>query len=159
MPDALFDLKAMRSTVDAFDRLLSATPREVAHIRINPDAWTLAEIVGHLVDSASNNHQRFARLRLGDLKSFPSYKAEPWVEAQGYDLCDFAMLAELWRQYNGLLLHLAATTPESAADNAWHLDGKPLTLAFLVRDYYVHLAEHVDQYARRLAEVGDPLPG
>ena len=156
MPD-MFDLNAMRAVVDKLDRLIKGTPAEVAHIRPAPDDWTLTEIIGHLVDSASNNHQRFARLRFGDLENFPAYKAEPWVAAQQYDDCDFTMLAELWRQYNGLLLHLAETTPGEAAGNAWLLDGTPLTLEFLVRDYYDHLNLHVDHYARRLAEVSDPL--
>ncbi|MEZ7195854.1 DinB family protein [Pseudodesulfovibrio karagichevae] len=154
----MFELTAMRGKVDAFDRLLAATPAEVAHIRPVPDAWPLTEIVGHLVDSASNNHQRFARLRLGDLDAFPGYEAEAWVAAQGYDGFDFAALADLWRRYNALLLHLAATTPEAALGNRWTSQGKPLTLEFLVRDYYEHLSLHTAHYARRLAEVSDPLP-
>ncbi|WP_338669236.1 DinB family protein [Pseudodesulfovibrio methanolicus] len=154
----MFEPEAMRDKVEAFDRLLSATPPEVAHIRPAPDAWTLTEIVGHLVDSASNNHQRFARLRMGDLDSFPGYEAEAWVKAQGYDGFDFAALAGLWRQYNAFLLHLAATTPETAAGNAWASEGKSLTLESLVGDYYEHLSLHTEHYARRLAEVSDPLP-
>jgi hypothetical protein len=154
----MFELKTMRGKVDAFDRLLAATPAEVTHIRPATDDWTLTEIVGHLVDSAANNHQRFARLRLGDLDAFPGYEAETWVKVQEYDGFEFTALAELWRQYNAFLLHLAATTPETAAENVWTSEGKSQTLESLVRGYYEHLALHTEHYARRLAEVSDPLP-
>ena len=154
----MFDLETMRDKVNVFDRLLSITQPEEAHIRLTSDAWTLTEIVGHLVDSASNNHQRFARLRMGDLDSFPGYEAEAWVKAQDYDGFDFAALAGLWRQYNAFLLHLAATTPETAAGNTWTSEGKTLTLESLVNDYYEHLSLHMEQYAQRLGEVRNSLP-
>ncbi|MBU1001803.1 MAG: DinB family protein [Proteobacteria bacterium] len=147
------DTKDAQQTVADFQELLDNTPAEAAHVRVSPDAWTLAEIVGHLLDSASNNHQRFARLRLGDLENFPGYEAESWVAAQGYDACDFQPLATLWASYNALLLHLAATTPESAGKNAWIRTDGPQTLEFLITDYYSHLRLHTDHYNGRLAEV------
>ncbi|MEF2229290.1 MAG: DinB family protein [Pseudodesulfovibrio sp.] len=75
----MFDTKKAETALADFRRLLDATPAEAAHVRIAPDAWTLAEIVGHLIDSAGNNHQRFVRLRFGDLAGFPAYDTEPWV--------------------------------------------------------------------------------
>ena len=148
----MFDINTMRGTVAVLQALLETTPVGLAHVRPTADAWTLTEIVGHLVDSASNNHQRFARLRLGNLNQFPGYEAEQWVAAQNYDGYDFPALAALWTSYNNLLLHLAETTPEEAARNTWTLDGKELTLDFLVRDYYDHMAGHIDHYRKRLDE-------
>lgn len=151
----MIEMDKARSAVGAFQALLDKTPPEAAHVRPGPDAWTLSEIVGHLVDSASNNHQRFARLRLGPLESFPGYEAESWVAAQGYDVCDFGLLRTLWTAYNDLLLHLAEATPESAKDNAWTTQDGPATLEFLVTDYYEHLKLHTDHYAERLAGVAE----
>ncbi|MCA1946234.1 MAG: DinB family protein [Desulfovibrio sp.] len=149
-------LPAARRIVADMQALLDSTPLAAAHVRVAADAWTLGEIVGHLIDSASNNHQRFARLRLGNLDGFPGYKAEAWVLAQDYAACDFPMLAGLWTQYNALLLHLAATTPAAALGHVWRRPdhaGGPLTLEFLVADYYDHLRLHCQHYGDRLAEV------
>ncbi|WP_243361850.1 DinB family protein [Fundidesulfovibrio terrae] len=149
----MIDLDSARDAVAAFEELLDRTDAEAAHVRVSPDAWTLAEITGHLIDSAANNHQRFARLRLGDLEGFPGYEAQQWVEAQNYDRCDFLILATLWSSYNAFLLHLAENTPEQALGNAWIRPDGPQTLEFLISDYYAHLRLHSDHYAGRLSEV------
>ena len=48
-----------------------------ADVKLGPDKWTLKEMVAHLIDSASNNHQRFVRLQIGHEISFPGYEACP----------------------------------------------------------------------------------
>jgi len=79
------DLKKGQDIVDGFDALLQSTDSSLAHVRVASDAWTLTEIVGHLVDSAANNHQRFARLISGNLEQFPPYEAEIFVTVQQYE--------------------------------------------------------------------------
>ncbi|AGW13937.1 DinB family protein [Megalodesulfovibrio gigas] len=156
----MFNIDQARSIVADMQALLDATTPAAATVRVSPDAWTLGEIVGHLIDSASNNHQRFARLRLGHLEGFPGYDAEVWVQAQHYAACDFHTLAALWTHYNALLLHLAATTPPEVLDNRWMRPaaaGGPMTLDALITDYYAHLRLHLEQYAGRLAEVKTSL--
>lgn len=145
--------------IGEFQKLIDATPPEAAHIRIQTDAWTLTEIIGHMVDSASNNHQRFARLQHGDLDSFPAYDAEPWVAAQPYDGMDFETLAALWTSYNRFLLHLAEQTPAKLLTNAWLHEGKSMSLGFLIDDYYRHIQMHVDHYRKRLAEALQAMAG
>lgn len=149
----MFSITEARETIRSFQDLLDATPREACHVRISPDAWTLAEIVGHLIDSASNNHQRFARLRFGDLDNFPGYDAEPWVAQQKYDALDFEVLSQLWSGYNMLLLHIAETTPNNVKHNSWRTLNGPKTLEFLIEDYYNHLRLHIRHYQERLAEI------
>jgi len=149
----MFDLEKAKAALAAFQALLDATPANARHVRVAADAWTLTEIVGHLVDGASNNHQRWVRLRAGNLE-FPAYAAEEWVTLQKYDECDFGKLACLWNCYNTLLLHLAATTPKEALENVW--TGSPTgpkTLKTLIDGHYDHTRMHVEQYAKRLEEV------
>lgn len=155
----MMNIREAEQAVQDFQQLLDTTPDQAVHLRMAPDAWTLAEIVGHLIDSASNNHQRFARLRLGDLDHFPGYDAEPWVAAQGYDACDFPALKALWSSYNTLLLHLTKTTPDSALNNSWNTSQGKQTLEFLVEDYYRHLRVHTEHYENRLAEVVAEMNG
>jgi hypothetical protein len=149
----MIELNKATEAVARFQALLDRTPPEAVNVRVYSDAWTLSEIVGHLIDSASNNHQRFARLRLGNLDGFPGYEAETWVRAQEHDSCPFQILSRLWSAYNGFLLHLAETIPPTALQNAWMKPEGPLTLAFLVNDYFSHLNLHAEHYAKRLAEV------
>lgn len=149
----MFTISEARETIQTFQELLDSTPREACHVRISSDAWTLAEIVGHLIDSASNNHQRFTRLSFGDLDSFPGYDAEPWVVQQKYDHLDFEILSQLWSCYNLLLLHLADTTSNDVKRNIWRTPNGPQTLEFLIEDYYKHLRLHIRHYEERLAEI------
>jgi len=149
----MIDLEKAKASIAAFQALLDATPKEAQHVRVATDAWTLTEIVGHLVDGASNNHQRWVRLRQGNLE-FPAYAAEEWVTLQKYDACDFKTLACLWGCYNAFLLHLTATTPKEALGNVWA--GGPMgpkTLEALIEGHYAHTLMHVEQYAKRLEEV------
>lgn len=149
----MIGIESAREAVASFEDLLGRTGEDAAHVCVRPGAWTLAEITGHLIDSACNNHQRFVRLRLGDLEGFPAYEAEPWVAAQRYDRCDFLTLATLWSSYNAFLLHLAENTPETALQNVWKRPDGPKTLEFLVNDYYAHMRQHIAHYAERLEEV------
>lgn len=147
------DLTKAQKTLARFQQLVDATPPAAAHVRTTDDAWTLTEIIGHLVDSASNNHQRFARLQHGDLSNFPAYEAEPWVAAQDYDGMDFTTLATLWVTYNEFIFHLASHTPESALDHTWQQKDKRQSLNYLIDDYYAHMQLHVDHYRTRLQEI------
>ncbi|MEF2146027.1 MAG: DinB family protein [Desulfovibrionaceae bacterium] len=135
-------------------KLLRKTPSDATSVRIGPDAWTLKEIVGHLVDSASNNHQRFVRLGAGDLRDFPGYDPEVWVAQQKYDGLPWETLLHLWKSYNELLVHLIAFLPEEAGKNVWHSPDGPLSLEFLVEDYYRHMRLHIEHFARRCDEIG-----
>lgn len=150
----MFDADKARASVAAFQRLLDETRPGHAHVRTAPDAWTLAEITGHLIDSASNNHQRFVRLRQGGLDPFPAYDAQAWIDLQNHDACDFATLCALWTGFNAFLLQLAASTPGEALGNVWvsPVYG-PKTLEELIDGYYEHLDIHTAHYSGRLAEV------
>src|SRR6476660_9710877 len=72
-----------------------------------PERWSKKEVVGHLIDSASNNHQRFVRGQLAGGQDFPRYEQEGWVRVQGYQSARWADLIDLWRAYNTHLLHVA----------------------------------------------------
>jgi hypothetical protein len=149
----MFDLDAFRSAVDQFQAQLDQTEEALTATQLSPDAWSLREIVGHLVDSASNNHQRFVRLQLGDLDGFPAYEAESWIRIQHYVQLDWQLLKSLWLHYNLLLLTLVERIAEQSLGSVWSVDGEQRSLEWLVNDYYRHLRWHTDHYRRRLAEV------
>ena len=108
--------------------------------------WSRKQILGHLIDSASNNHQRFVRASLdGDL-NFPGYAQEGWVDLQGYAERPWARIVGLWTEYNRQLLHIVERIPADRLAASCVVGGKaPVTLEFLVRDYVRHLEHHLDQ--------------
>lgn len=102
--------------------------------------WTRKEFLGHLLDSALNNHQRFVRLQQGDLADFPGYEQEFWVEAGAYRGCDWNELVSLWHLFNRQLAGVIGHIPPGAERNQWKGHGD---LRFLVQDYTAHLLHHL----------------
>ena len=149
------DLKKGQDIIDGFDALLLSTDPSLALVRVATDALTLTEIVGHLVDSAANNHQRFARLISGNLEQFPPYEAETFVTVQQYDGCDFAEMAKFWRQYNWMLMHIMQAIPASALENMWLRPDGAKSLRTLIEGYFEHIQMHTDHYRERMRQIKD----
>ncbi len=110
------------------------------------DKWSRKEILGHLVDSASNNHQRFVRAQLEEELHFPPYEQEGWVTVQRYLEEPWETIVQLWQAYNRHLLHVMAAVPESRYRHRCHSgDREPATLRDHMVDYVRHLDHHLAQ--------------
>jgi hypothetical protein len=154
MNDALEDFQQTLNR--ARELLLSMTEAESEAPRA-PGKWSPKEIVGHLIDSAANNHQRFVRAQFTDELIFPGYKQEEWISVQHYQRESWPLLIQLWHSYNLHLLHLISHIPEPklkksrSAHNldliAWQLVSreKPVTLEYFIRDYIGHMKHHLQQ--------------
>jgi hypothetical protein len=155
MKDALEDF---RGTVEGgAARLLALSEEDARRRRGGEEGWSAKEIVGHLIDSAANNHRRFVLAQLKDDLQFEGYAQEDWVRAQRYADAPWAGLVELWRAYNLHLAHVMASVPEEVLHRprASHsLDriafravgaSQPATLEYLMRDYVDHLKHHLAQ--------------
>ncbi len=128
---------------------LHAIPESVAALRPAPGAWSIKEIVGHLIDSAANNHQRFVRAPQAGALSLPGYDGDAWVREQGYQERPWPELVELWGLFNRHLAHVISRLPESVLEAPIRIgtDG-PFTLRFVVEDYVVHLRHHLSDVER-----------
>ena len=124
-------------------RRISAADSEKPVLR---GGWSTKQVVGHLIDSASNNHQRFVRAMIQGALDFPGYDQEGCVRVAAPQTADWGMLVSLWATYNVYLAHVIAQIPESrlAAPCKIGEDG-PVTLEFLARDYLAHMVHHLDQ--------------
>jgi hypothetical protein len=107
--------------------------------------WSKKQILGHLIDSAANNHQRFIRLQLTAELNLPGYEQEGWVRANAYSTRPWSDLVTLWSAYNRHLSHVIAHIDPEHLDNAWITQSGSHDLGFLVSDYLVHLKHHVEQ--------------
>ena len=122
-----------------------------------PGKWSPREIIGHLIDSAQNNHGRFVRAQLSPDLVFPGYAQDDWVRLQGYGDRNCGELIALWAAYNRHLVHVIDRVSVDAADRprcAHNLDqiasrfvppDAPTTLAFFMADYVEHLEHHLEQ--------------
>ena len=154
--DAAF-LEDFRHSVDrAADRLLGYSDDEAAE-RPAPGKWSRKEIIGHLIDSAANNHGRFVRAQLQDDLAFPGYDQEAWVRLQRYQDRPWVDLVRLWQAYNHHIATIMETADAGALGRprtrhnlhelAWQPvpASEPATLAYFMRDYVGHLKHHLQQ--------------
>ena len=147
----------LRRTVDSATERLKAIPSDRAREPAAAGKWSAQEIIGHLVDSASNNHGRFVRAQLGDDLFFPGYDQAAWVSVQQYSAADWSELIALWRTFNSHIAHVVERIPQDVATQprAYHnLDEiawktvpreQPATLEYFVRDYVAHMKHHLAQ--------------
>jgi hypothetical protein len=111
-----------------------------------PGTWSRKQILGHLVDSALNNVQRFVRAQQAEDLSLPDYDQPGWVAASGYQQRPWTDLVSLWAVLNIHLAHVMARIPGAALATPCRIGGsEPMTLEFIVRDYMRHLRHHLDQ--------------
>lgn len=139
-----------------------ATPRllalgDASARRRAPGAWSAREIIGHLVDSASNNHQRFVRGQFQDDLIFAGYAQDAWVAAGRYQDAPWEELVTLWRTFNLQIARVMEGVPEEVRLRprmrhnldqigfATVAQGQPATLDHLMRDYVTHLEHHLRQ--------------
>ena len=106
--------------------------------------WSRKQVIGHLIDSASNNHQRFVLLMLNPQVTHPGYEQDGWVNSQRYQERQWSKLLALWAAYNAHLAHVIRSVPQNALANECRIaGGSPVTLEFLMRDYVAHLEHHL----------------
>jgi hypothetical protein len=135
-------------TIERVYQLFRACPDPAA--REKGDGWSVKEILGHLVDSVSNNHQRIARyIPKGNL-NYPAYDQEQCVKRADYRAFDFDQLLTLWYNYNKLLLHMIAGIPAADLDSTITMGDKPpVAIRQLIPDYFAHMENH-ERQARRI---------
>ncbi len=138
------------------ERLLSISEAQ-SQISRASGKWSPKEIIGHLIDSAANNQQRFVRAQFSDELVSPGYEQEAWVRVQGYKEEPWQQLVQLWKYYNLHLLHVMSLTPERVRTThrikhnldqiAWKTvpASEPATLEYFMRDYVAHMKNHLRQ--------------
>jgi hypothetical protein len=136
---------------------LRLIPEESSSIPRTEGKWSPKQIIGHLIDSAANNHQRFVRAQFTDDLVFPGYEQEAWVAVQRYNDEPWSELIDLWRAYNLHLCHVMSSitnevrTKPRARHNldviGWQAvnTNEPVTLEYFLRDYVGHLQHHLNQ--------------
>jgi len=143
----------MQKTVDEFTSLLEQSSIALAEIsesdskkKSAPEKWSKKEILGHLIDSAANNHQRFVRAQATPRLEIPTYEGDFWVAAQSYATEPWPDLVNLWLLFNRHLLHVLKAMPPDVLSHELVIGGRPaVTLETLAADYLRHVDHHLAQ--------------
>ena len=132
--------------VQEAEPLLHRVRNVEATFRPAPQKWSKKEILAHLIDSASNNHQRFVRAASQGKLDFPGYEQDRFIAVQNPNVASWELLAELWSAYNRYLAYIISQLPASSAEISCSISGRaPVTLLWLAGDYVEHLKHHLNQ--------------
>jgi hypothetical protein len=124
------------------------------------EGWSAKEEIGHLIDSAANNHLRFVGGALQTEFQGPSYAQAEWVNLHGYQELPWADLLEFWRRYNELLVRVIARIPEDRLHTPCAIGDSPaVPLEAVIDSYIEHLQHHVDHILWGGLLVSDPASG
>ncbi len=150
-PGIVLDSRA--AAASELEKILATIPARLAAIseasasipRIE-GKWSRKEILGHLIDSAANNHHRFVRAQIEKTLEMPGYTQNEWLATQSYQNRPWSDLVTLWTAYNQHLLHVIVTAPAENLDASCTISGDVAgSLEFLMIDYVAHMQHHLSQ--------------
>jgi predicted MPP superfamily phosphohydrolase len=135
---------------------------EVISQRRNSQNRTIKQIVGHMVDSASNNTHRVVHLQYRELPlRFPNYATygnnDRWIAIQNYQDENWKNLVQHWKYSNLHFAHVIQQIDSEKLQNEWISDvGEKLTLKKMVESYLPHLILHLGEIEELIE--APPLP-
>jgi hypothetical protein len=132
--------------VDSAEGILRLVSAEESNQKKLAGGWSRRQVLGHLIDSATNNHQRFVRASLEGSLEFPAYDPNGWPRVERPEEADWPLLITLWASYNRYLAHVIARLPAAKLEVICKIgQNEPVTLKFLAEDYLQHMTHHLRQ--------------
>jgi hypothetical protein len=139
-------VQAFRAEIAAVHEALLAVTVELADTPWRVGGWTRKQIVGHMLDSAANNRQRFVRASIHGSFTGPDYAQAEWVAAHGYGDLPWATLLHWWDVEHEILSAAVDHVPEERLDAICIIgENAPVTLRFVIEDYFRHQRWHLKQ--------------
>lgn len=137
-------LNRLEDLIDRVPGILKSMDENFFSQKPSATKWSKKEILGHLIDSATNNHHRFVRGQFEDVPDI-TYDQTNWVEHGYYQTMNTHELIEFWTLYNRQLKNLIQRMPPEVFSREVKRAGEIVTLKYLVEDYVVHLEHHLRQ--------------
>jgi len=149
----MFDIDGYKTRIESFYETMEQNI-DIIDIKLSAEKWTLREMVGHLVDSASFMHQVIIRFQLDENLNFLAYDAESWKNITKIGNYDFTHLINLWKEYNYFQLYLINRIDETNLNKIWERNGNTKTLKTQIENCFErHMKLHVDLYNERINEI------
>jgi hypothetical protein len=137
------------TSLDRLEYLCNFIPERLSEIdeehfsaKPSPTKWSKKQILGHLIDSAANNHHKWIRGQFED-KPFIRYDQDSWNAAGHYNEIAASQLIAFWKAYNVQILSLIKLIPEDVLQRQCFNGSQDVTLEWLFDDYVVHLEHHM----------------
>lgn len=124
--------------------LLYRLDETMVSVKPAPTKWSKKEIIGHLIDSATNNHQRFIRGQFEDLPRI-TYNQDDWNTHSYHQGIKTSQLIAFWEIYNRQLLAIISNIPRDHLSRQVNTGQMTYSLEFLINDYVEHLEHHLKQ--------------
>lgn len=137
--------------VAAWEPKLLSIPDEILETRRNSQNRTIRQIVGHMVDSASNNTHRMVHLQYQPSPLvFPDYanlgNNDRWIAIQDYQTENWHDLVQLWKYANLHLVHVINKVNKDKLANEWTTAlGEKVSLKAMIIGYLAHFKLHVSE--------------
>lgn len=131
--------------VQTIPDLLEKIPEIDFSRKLSLSKWSKKEILGHLIDSATNNHQRFIRIQYEN-EPIIFYNQNKWNELSHYQNLSIEHLVQFWKSYNQHLVEIINLISDNELQRQGAgSDGQKLPLHFYITDYVSHLEHHLKQ--------------
>lgn len=137
--------------IDEWEPILSNIPEDVLTSRRNSQNRTIKQILGHMIDSASNNTHRIIHLQYQPSPLiFPDYanlgNNDRWIAIQNYQDESWDHLVQLWKYANLHIVHVISNVSEDKLDNVWLTAlNVPVSLRAMIIDYLRHFKLHLSE--------------
>jgi len=147
------------SLIKEWEPKLIALPEDIITERRNSQNRTIKQIVGHMVDSVSNNTHRVIHLQYQpDPCQFPDYanlgNNDRWIAIQNYQEEDWKQLVQLWKYSNIHFTHVIQNLKTEKLENVWiSALNKKVSLRAMVSDYPRHFKLHLSEIDELIGKV------
>jgi hypothetical protein len=144
-------VQGVLALLEEWEPKLLKLPTDVISQRRNVQYRTIKQIVGHMIDSVSNNTHRIVHMQYQQSPLiFPDYanlgNNERWITIQNYQSEDWNTLIQLWKYYNIHIVHVIKNVNSDKLDNEWTTAlGKNVTLKNMIFDYLRHFKLHLNE--------------
>jgi hypothetical protein len=141
----------LRKLITEWELRLQALPEEVIRDKRNSQNRTIRQIVGHLVDSASNNIHRIVHFQYQSSPMvFPDYanlgNNDRWIAIQDYQTEDWNNLVQLWKYINLHIIHVIYHVDVEKLDHVWiTATNEKVTMRDMILDYLRHFKLHLSE--------------
>ncbi len=136
------------SYIDKWEQKLIDLPVDTISNKRNKQNRTIKQILGHLIDSAANNHQRMIRLQYNKKLDFPDYQQDNdlWIALQDYQNADWNAIIQLWKYYNLHMIQVIKSVDKTTLDNSWQsFEDNSITLRQMIDGYLGHIDLHFNE--------------
>ena len=139
------NIERLEYLVQVIPKLLKKIPEEEFSFKPHENKWSKKQILGHMIDSVTNNHHRFVRTQF-EFEPSIYYDQNDWNKFGYYQEIDPSQLIEFWTAYNKHLLALIKQIPsDNFSLKCFSSENESNTLGTIFISYLTHLEHHLEQ--------------